>query len=95
VNVTGVPTAQQITLTFSGVTDSFGQTYPDTPLVMKALLGDANGNSAVSTSDVAIVKSEASNPVTQSNFREDLTADGNVSSSDVGAVKSMAGATLP
>jgi hypothetical protein len=95
VNVTGVPNVQQITLTFSGVTDSFGQTYPDTPLVMKALFGDANGNSAVSTSDIAQVKSEASNPVTQSNFREDLTADGNVSSSDVAAVKSMAGATLP
>ena len=95
VNLTGVPTVQQLTVTLSGVTDSFAQTYPDTALVIKALFGDIGGNSGVSSSDIAQVKSEAGNPVTQTNFRADVTAEGAVSSSDIGAVKSMAGATLP
>jgi hypothetical protein len=90
-----VPNAQRVGITLSGVTDGFAQTLAETTLTMKALFGDTDGNSGVSSSDVGRVKSEASSPVTQTNFRSDVTADGNVTSSDIGAVKSMAGTTLP
>jgi hypothetical protein len=62
---------------------------------MKVLFGDTDGNSGVSSSDVGRVKSEASNTVTQANFRSDVTADGAITASDISAVKSMAGTTLP
>ena len=93
--ISGVPNAQRVGITLSGVTDGFAQTLAETTLTMKALFGDTDGNSGVSSSDVGRVKSEASSPVTQTNFRSDVTADGNVTSSDIGAVKSMAGTTLP
>jgi hypothetical protein len=96
INLTGMTTAEAVTVNLTGVTDSFSQTYPDTPLVFKALFGDANGNSTVSSSDIAMVKSEASpGTVTAANFRADLNADGAITSSDISAVKSAAGATLP
>jgi hypothetical protein len=93
--LSGVPNAQRVGITLSGVTDSFSQTMPDTSLTMKALFGDTDGNSSVSASDVGRVKSQASSPITAENFRSDVTADGAITSSDIGAVKSMAGTTLP
>jgi hypothetical protein len=95
ISVTGVPAAQRIGITLSGVTDSFSQTMPNMTVSMKALFGDTDGNSTVSSSDVGRVKSHASSPVTESNFRSDVTADGAVTASDISAVKSMAGTTLP
>jgi len=95
INLTGVPTAQQMSVTLSGVTDTFAQTYPDTTLTFNVLFGDIGGNSGVTATDIAQAKAEASNPVTQANFRADVTADGNISASDIGAVKSMAGLSLP
>jgi predicted naringenin-chalcone synthase len=95
VNLTGVPNAEQVRVTLGQVTDSFAQTYPDTVVTMKALFGDAGGNSAVSGTDVAQVKSEVGNPATATNFRADVTTEGAITSSDVAAVKSMAGAVLP
>jgi hypothetical protein len=93
--LTGVPNAQRVGITLSGVTDNFSQTMPETTLAMKALFGDTDGSSGVSSSDVGRVKSQASIPVSAENFRSDVTADGAITSSDIGAVKSMAGTTLP
>jgi hypothetical protein len=92
--LTGVPAAQRVGVTLSGVTDSFSQTMANMTVSMKALFGDTDGNSGVTASDIGRVKSEASNAVTSANFRSDVTADGNVSASDISAVKSMAGTTL-
>jgi hypothetical protein len=94
VNLTGVPITQQLTLKFTGVTDTSAQVLPDTQLVVKVLMGDVNGSSSVGSSDIGQVKSEAGNAVTNANFREDITAEGNIGASDVSAVKSNAGATL-
>ena len=90
-----VPRAERLAIMLSGVTDTFAQTLPETTLSMKMLFGDTDGNSSVSSSDVGRVKANASNPVTEANFRSDVTADGAVTSSDIGAVKSMAGTALP
>jgi len=95
VPLTGVPASGRVTVTLSGVTDSFSQTMPNTDLTIKAVFGDTDGNSSVSSSDIGRVKLEASNPVTASNFRSDVTADGTINSSDIGVVKLMAGTTVP
>jgi len=93
--LSGVPTAQQVKVTLSQVTDTFAQVYPDTVITLKALFGDAGGNSAVTGSDIGQVKAETANSVNAVNFRADLTADGAITSSDISAAKSMSGATLP
>jgi hypothetical protein len=95
INLTNVAPVQRLVVTLSGVTDSFSQTMTNTAVEMKLLPGDTDGNSSVGASDVARVKSESSNPVTQNNFRSDVNADGAVTASDISAVKSMAGTTLP
>ncbi len=95
VQLTGVPNVQQVSVRLQGVTDSFSQSMPDTNIVMKALWGDTNGNSAVTAADVAQVKASSGQTVNASNFRNDITADGSINASDVGAVKSMGGASLP
>jgi hypothetical protein len=95
VTLLGVPQAERVSVRLNGVTDNFAQTMSDMTVSMKALFGDTDGNSGVSASDIGRVKSQASTPVTEANFRSDVTADGNISASDISAVKSMAGTTLP
>jgi hypothetical protein len=62
---------------------------------MKALLGDVDGNSSVSSNDVGRVKSQVSNDVTADNFRADVIASGLINSTDVSAVKGQSGTGLP
>jgi hypothetical protein len=95
ISLTGVTDVQQITVTLNGVTDSFSQTLPDTAITMKALWGDSNGNSTVSSTDVAMVKSQANSTVGSTNFRADLTADGVVNTTDIAVVKAMTGDSIP
>ena len=86
---------QRITLTLSGVMDSFGQILPDTAVSANMLIGDTTGNRTVNASDIAQVKSQAGMPVTSVNFREDVTVDGVINASDIGLVKSKSGDSLP
>src|SRR4029077_2230109 len=94
VNLTGVTTAQRITVTLSGVNDGTG-TGGDISVQMGVLVGDVNGNATVNASDVGLTKSQVGNPVTSSNFREDVNANGTISPSDVALVKSDVGTALP
>ncbi len=82
-------------VTLFNVTDSFGQVLPDTAVSMKMLIGDTNGNSAVSASDIGQTKGQAGVPVTGANFRQDVTANGSITASDIGLVKSRSGASVP
>ena len=84
-----------ITVTLSGVTDSFGQILPDTAVSANMLIGDTTGNRTVNASDIAQVKAQAGMPVTSANFREDVTVDGVINASDIGLVKSKSGDSLP
>src|SRR5206468_9016690 len=86
VNLTGVTNAQRITVQLQNVIDSSGS--GDIPISMGVLVGDANGNAAVNASDVSLTKSQVGQPVTASNFREDVNVSGTISSTDVAQVKS-------
>lgn len=94
VNLTNVTDAQRITLTLSNI--NTGMSTTDVGLQMGVLLGDTNGNGAVSASDIGQTKGQSGQPVTASNFRSDLNASGGtINASDVGQVKANAGHTLP
>ncbi|MFZ3375573.1 MAG: dockerin type I domain-containing protein, partial [Chthoniobacterales bacterium] len=67
----------------------------DVPVSMGVLVGDVNGNAAVSAADVALTKSQVGATVSGSNFREDVNANGTISSTDVALVKSTVGTALP
>jgi hypothetical protein len=95
VNLSGVADVQQIAVTLSEVTDSFGQVLPDTDVNVGLLGGDTTGNRAVNSSDIAQTRSQSGAPLTNANFRSDVTADGAINASDLGLVKSRSGVNLP
>jgi plastocyanin len=93
VNLSGVTDQQRITMTLHGVND--GTHTGDVPISMGVLIGDVNGNGAVSAADVALTKSQVGATVGSSNFREDVNANGVLNAVDVAIVKSDVGHALP
>ncbi|MFZ3375968.1 MAG: dockerin type I domain-containing protein [Chthoniobacterales bacterium] len=93
VNLTGVTNVQRITVTLMNVND--GTHMGNVPVSMGVLVGDVNGNAAVSAADVALTKSQVGATVSGSNFREDVNANGVINSVDVALVKSTVGTALP
>jgi plastocyanin len=93
VNLTGVTNVQRITVTLMNVND--GTHMGNVPVSMGVLVGDVNGNGAVSAADVALTKSQVGATVSGSNFREDVNANGVINSVDVAQVKSTVGTALP
>ncbi|HWX16974.1 MAG TPA: plastocyanin/azurin family copper-binding protein [Chthoniobacterales bacterium] len=92
-NLTGVTNVQRITVTLMNVND--GTHMGNVPVSMGVLVGDVNGNAAVSAADVALTKSQVGATVSGSNFREDVNANGVINSVDVAQVKSTVGTALP
>jgi hypothetical protein len=75
------------------VTD--GSTTANIRVQMGVLLGDTTGNGVVNASDVSQTKLQSGQPITASNFREDVLANGSINASDVSLVKSKSGTALP
>ena len=88
--LTNVANAWTIHVTLNGMNGSTNFAIP-----MSILIGDTNGNGTVNASDVSLTKSQVGQPVSSSNFREDVTANGLINSVDVALVKSKVGAALP
>ncbi len=95
VNLTGVTDAQRVQITLSNVRDTAGNLSSTVAGTLPVLIGDANNNGSVSSSDVGQTKAQSGNPTAGANFRSDINADGSVNSSDVSFVKSRSGNTLP
>jgi hypothetical protein len=95
VNLTGVANAQTITVSLTNVTDSVDNFSPAAAGSMKVLLGDTNADGFVNSADIGQTKSQSGQPVTSSNFREDMNEDGFINSADIGLVKSKSGTALP
>ncbi|MEO5856810.1 MAG: hypothetical protein ABIR21_12240 [Chthoniobacterales bacterium] len=95
VNLTGVSDEQKITVTLTGLTDTFAQSLPDTAVSVNILIGDTNGNKTVSASDIAQTKSQSGATANATNFRTDLNASGGVTASDIAQAKANSGHTLP
>jgi hypothetical protein len=88
--LTNVANAQTIGVTLNSVNGSTNVTIP-----MRILVGDVNGNAAVNTTDISIVKASAGRPVDANNFRADVNPNGNINATDVSLVKSQTGTARP
>ena len=95
VNLTGVIDVQKITVTLSGVTDTFANVLPDTAMSVNMLIGDTNGNRFVNAGDVAQTKSTSGQTTDATNFRNDVNATGSINAGDVAQVKANSGHSLP
>ena len=95
VNLTNVSNAQHLIVTLSNVQDTSGNTFASVAARMDVLVGDTTANGAVNSSDIAQTQSQSGQPVTSSNFREDVTVSGSINSSDIALVQSKSGTALP
>jgi hypothetical protein len=88
--LTNVANAQTIQITLNSVNGATNVTIP-----MAVLIGDVNGNRAVTASDIGLVKSQSGLPVSSENFRADVNPNGSINATDLSLVKSLAGTLLP
>ncbi len=93
VNLSGVTDVQQILVTVYSVSD--GTNSGNVAVPIKILIGDTNGNSVVNAGDIAQTKAQSGQPVTTTNFRNDVTANGTINAGDIALVKSKSGNILP
>ncbi len=94
VNCTGLTNAQNVQITVHGVSAS-GFSTSDQGATMRLLIGDTNEDTFVNSADIGQTKSRSGQVVGSSNFRSDVTVDGNLNSGDIGLVKSKSGTALP
>jgi hypothetical protein len=90
--LTGVTTAEIVTLHTQNIN---GDGQPHGDVAFGFLVADADASRVVGKSDLTLVKSQANQPVTSANFREDLTADGRIRSSDGNLVRANKGHSIP
>ncbi len=94
VDMSGVASGQTIGITLNQVT--MGTASGNVFLPLGILVGDINGNGAVSASDIAQMKAAAGQTVTSANFLLDVTASGGtINATDLAMVKALSGTTLP
>jgi glucose/arabinose dehydrogenase len=95
VNLTGVTSAQSVTVSLTNVTDVAANISNSVSATMAILVGDTNNDKFCDAVDVSQVKSQSGNPVSSSNFREDVNVDNFIDAVDVALVKSNSGTALP
>jgi hypothetical protein len=86
---------QYVTVTLTGIQDSYGQTLASASVIVGLLLGDTNGNGSVNSTDVGQTRSRSGQTLGANNFRSDVTVDTAINSSDVSTVKLGSGTALP
>jgi 6-phosphogluconolactonase (cycloisomerase 2 family) len=92
-NLNGVPNAQRLVLEFRGVSD--GVNTGNFTVPVNFLVGDTVSTGSVNGTDVSQTKSQSGQPVTGSNFRNDVTVSGSINGTDVSSVKLRSGTGLP
>ncbi|MDQ6655054.1 MAG: dockerin type I domain-containing protein, partial [Verrucomicrobiota bacterium] len=94
VNLTGITTAQSVTVTLSDVQDNSGHFSNSLAASFNVLVGDVNTDRFVNSGDVLGVRSHSGETTTAATAPFDVTADGSINSSDVLAVRSHSGEWL-
>ncbi len=92
VYLTGVSSAQRITVTLQGVD---GAPNGEVSVNMGVLVGDTNGDGFVNAGDSGQTRNRSGQAADATNFRSDVNADGIVNSGDTSAVRSRSGTSLP
>ena len=85
--LTNITNAQTINVRLNGVNAASDAPATDVVIPMTRLLGDTNGNGAVTSSDVAQTKGRIGQTLDATNFRSDVNASGGINSSDVTLIK--------
>jgi hypothetical protein len=93
INLAGVTNAQTIVIALFDVND--GAYIGDVGIRMGMLLGDVNGVSGVTGTDVNACKMQVGANLSPTNFRSDVNTNGSVSGTDVNAIKAHVGTVLP
>ena len=79
----------------TNVTDTFGQTMPDTAVTIRFLIGDTTGSGSVNAGDAIQTRSLAGQATDTTNFRSDVNTDGFVNTGDTLIVRTRAGSSVP
>ncbi|HEU0210253.1 MAG TPA: putative Ig domain-containing protein [Candidatus Udaeobacter sp.] len=95
VNLSGVSDVQTLTLTLTDVNDGISLSDVDVDVSLGVLIGDAIPDGKVKKSDGQQVIDQRHQPLTSSNFWDDIDASGSIDSTDVSLVRSHAGNQLP
>jgi fibronectin-binding autotransporter adhesin len=85
---------QYVTVTLTGVHDAYGQMLASASVTVGLLLGDTTGNGFVNSSDIAQTQSQSGQPLSASNFREDVNVNGQINSTDISVVQAQSGTAL-
>ncbi len=93
INLSGVANQQTVNITLFSLNDGLG--VRDLVIPMAVLFGDTTGNGMVNSSDVSETKNHVGEPVSATNFRDDIIVNGEIDSFDVENVKSHSGTGLP
>jgi len=94
VNLTNVATAQTIVVTLNFVQDNVGNVSNSVSAHMSILVGDTTDNGNVGKADVRQVQNQVGQPVSATNFRDDVNHDGVIDANDVSLVKRQKGTSL-
>jgi hypothetical protein len=95
VSLTGMADAQMLIVRLSGITDGSAAVMPDTPISLKVLTGDTNGDGTVNVADATQTRSRSGSTVDATNYRSDVNADGVINAADTFIVRSNSGAYVP
>ena len=98
VNLAGVPNAQYLKVTLTGVSVPTACSAPFVGSVfgtMGLLVGDVDASGQVNSTDVSTTKFNSGQAANSGNFRTDVVVNGLVNSSDVSQVKLKSGTGLP
>jgi hypothetical protein len=90
--LTGVTSAEVVTLRALNINGD-GQPHGDVPFGF--LAADASANRMVDRPDQQQIKGQANQPVTSSNFRDDVNADSQINTRDAKLVKTNKGHSIP
>jgi hypothetical protein len=87
VDLSKIVDGQKITVTLTDVTSSGGDVLDPVSVTMYVLDGDVDASKTVDDTDVDPRASPACQPVTASNFRDDVNVSGTITGADVRAIK--------
>jgi len=87
--------AKDVTVTLNNITDGTSNTILFSEAVMSLLLGDVDGDGAVTRTDFAIEKADQDQATDENNFRADIDASGSIDRQDASTVKRQIGTSLP
>ena len=87
--------AEDVTVTLNNITDGTSNTILFSEAVMSLLLGDVDGDGAVTNADFAIEKADQGQTTDENNFRADIDASGSIDRRDASTVKQQIGTSLP